>query len=150
MDFQFKVIDDNTIQEASALRVDTSQKHFVESVEQSYLEAKQFCFWRPVAIVLENVMIGFAMYGLYEEAGKVPQLWLDRFFIDYRFQQKGYAKKAMLALLEVMKYEYGEQTIYLSVYEQNGVAIHLYEKLGFKFNGEMDINGELVMVLHLT
>ena len=148
MDFQFRIIDDSTIKKASALRVDTTQTAFVESVKQSYEEAKQFCFWRPVTIVLDDVMIGFAMYGLYEEAGKQPQLWLDRFFIDYRFQKKGYAKKSMIALLDRMKREYGKQDIYLSVYSQNSVAIHLYEKLGFVFNGEFDINGESVMVLH--
>lgn len=32
------------------------------------------------------------------------------------------------------------------MYDDNTFAIHLYEKLGFHFNGELDIHGEKVMV----
>ena len=37
--------------------------------------------------------------------------------------------------------------IYLSVYEENHVAISLYQSYGFKFNGELDTKGEKIMVL---
>ena len=42
--------------------------------------------------------------------------------------------------------EYSCDTIYLSVYETNSHAIHLYQQIGFHFNGEYDTNGEHVMV----
>ena len=147
MDINFITIDDKTIQAAMQLCVHPTQQDFVESVAISYEEAKQRPFWHPVMIEIDHKKVGFAMYGLYEEEGIIAQLWIDRFFIDYHFQQKGYAKISMLALIEKVKQDFTEQPIYLSVYEDNCVAIHLYETLGFRFNGELDLNGEKVMVL---
>ena len=40
---------------------------------------------------------------------------------------------------------YNCNEIYLSLYGDNKWALHLYQKFGFQFNGELDINGEKVM-----
>ena len=50
-----------------------------------------------------------------------------------------------MKLLKIMKKEYNPDEVYLSVYDNNKVAIKLYKKLGFKFNGKLDINGEKIM-----
>ncbi|AIF45171.1 hypothetical protein [Virgibacillus sp. SK37] len=50
-------------------------------------------------------------------------------------------------MLDTLKKEYPAQTIYLSVYENNLPAIYLYEKFGFAFIEERDINGEKIMKL---
>ena len=76
-------------------------------------------------------------------------MWLDRFFIDERFQGRGYAKPVLIQLIRKIHEEYGYDEIYLSVYESNQLAIKVYQSLGFVFNGEHDINDELVMVLDI-
>ncbi|MFV0551588.1 MAG: GNAT family N-acetyltransferase [Anaerorhabdus sp.] len=66
--------------------------------------------------------------------------------MDEHHQGKGLAKLVLPILLEKLYKDYAVDKIFLSVYETNELAIHLYEKLGFKFNGELDINNERVMV----
>lgn len=100
----------------------------------------------------ETKLIGFAMYGFWgKESNNNPlfkgRVWLDRFFIDENFQGKGYAKKVLPLLLAHIKKEYMCPEIYLSVYDNNSIAIHTYKNLGFEFNGELDINREKVMLL---
>ena len=76
-------------------------------------------------------------------------MWLDRFLIDKRFQGRGYGKPTLKLLIERLVNEYNCTKIYLSIYDDNVNAIKLYEDLGFKFNGELDINGERVMVKNI-
>ncbi len=84
------------------------------------------------------------MYGYFE---KETRLWLDRFMIDYKYQNKGYGKSSLELLISVMINEYKCNKIYLSIFKDNIEAIKLYEKFGFEFNGEFDENGELIMIL---
>ena len=86
------------------------------------------------------------MYGCFAQPEPEGQLWLDRLLIDKKYQGKGYGKRVVLALLDRLRTEYSCDTIYLSVYETNSHAIHLYQQIGFHFNGEYDTNGEHVMV----
>lgn len=89
------------------------------------------------------------MYGLYK--GSEPyEYWIDRFLIDKKYQHKGLGKKSFEKLISKIKDEDNPKTIYLSVYEENEIAINLYKKLGFNFNGQLDINGELVMTKELN
>ena len=149
MEIRFVPVDETNIDCVARLRVAAGQEHTVETVAQSWEEAKQFDLWRPVAIVADGNMVGFAMYGCWKDEGEAGRVWLDRFLIDVNYQGRGYARPVLTHLLVRMQKEYGCDTIYLSVYADNRVAIRLYESFGFKFNGERDINGELVMVLDI-
>ena len=51
-------------------------------------------------------------------------------------QRHGVAHKATMLLLDKAFFELGLRRIYLSVYSNNYSAIKLYEKCGFKFEGE--------------
>ncbi|BBP91811.1 hypothetical protein BsIDN1_54290 [Bacillus safensis] len=73
------------------------------------------------------------------------RVWLDRFFIDERFQGRGLGKKMLDALIRHLTIIYKCNKIYLSIYEENKPAKNLYLKFGFQFNGELDFNGEKVM-----
>ena len=70
-----------------------------------------------------------------------------RFLIDNRYQGKGYGKAALKLLITRLFCEYQCNTIYLSLYQQNKHAYHLYTSFGFQENGEKDVNGETVMCL---
>lgn len=89
------------------------------------------------------------MYGAFEYPNNETRIWLDRFLIDHHFQGKGLGKKMLQALIEHLNKIYNCDRIYLSLYEDNQVALALYQKFGFEFNGELDVNQEKVMVKHL-
>lgn len=128
------------------LHVAENQKTFIETVEQCLKEASEYEGWRPVGIYDGEVPVGFAMYGFFQEYRPEGRLWLDRLFIDMRYQGRGYGSAALSGLIERLEKEYGLSEIYLSVVEGNPTAAKLYQKFGFQFNGETDIHGEKVMV----
>ncbi|MBE1302866.1 GNAT family N-acetyltransferase [Clostridium botulinum] len=129
-----------------ALKVNENQQNFIEGNAYSLAEWKFAPDFHPKAIYDNNKLIGFAMYGYFE---KETRLWLDRFMIDYKYQNKGYGKSSLELLISVMINEYKCNKIYLSTFKDNIGAIKLYEKFGFEFNGEFDENGELIMVLNV-
>ena len=131
------------------LKVFKNQQKHIETVYDSIKEARKHKCWCPVGIKIDDKYIGFAMYGLWINEGKRGRVWLDRFMIDKRYQNMGYSKIVMPLIIEKIKEQYNYNKLYLSVYEDNFIAINFYKKLGFTFNGEKDINGELVMVKNL-
>lgn len=131
------------------LKVSKNQLCMIETVEDCLAEANSLAIWKPVAISKDNVIIGFAMYGFFSNEGIDGRLWLDRFLIDEKYQSKGYSKQVIPKLLGKMAKAYKCDKIYLSVYENNEIAIAIYKKFGFVFNGEIDLNNEKVMELVL-
>ncbi|MGB9943845.1 spermine/spermidine acetyltransferase, partial [Bacillus subtilis] len=114
--------------------------------------ANECHYYKPVGLYYEGDLVGFAMYGLfpeYDEDNKNGRVWLDRFFIDERYQGKGLGKKMLKALIQHLAELYKCKRIYLSIFENNIHAIRLYQRFGFQFNGELDFNGEKVMVKEL-
>ncbi len=144
MKFSWSHIDTTNKKQAEMLCVAQNQKNTIESVSESIAEAEKYTCWNPMLLKKDDEAIGFAMYGVWVDTNKPPRMWLDRFFIDQRYQKKGYAKQILPWILEQISVVYDE--VYLSVYENNTVAIALYKQLGFCFNGETDTKGEKVMV----
>lgn len=131
------------------LEVFEYQSNFIETTKQCLEEAKELSLWNPVGIYYDDTIIGFSMYGKFQNEGIDGRVWLDRFLIDKKYQNKGYATPSLIILLQLIKNEYKCSEIYLSIYENNIKAISLYKKLGFNFNDELDINGEKIMVLKI-
>ncbi|MDJ0332182.1 MULTISPECIES: GNAT family N-acetyltransferase [Planococcus] len=136
-----RAITDSNKQEVLNLKVAAQQRGFIESVSQCLLEAEQDTRYVPLALYKENEIIGFSMYGKFDE-----QIWLDRFLVDERFQQQGLGRYFFRVLVDYLTELYPKKPIYLSVFEQNKVAIRLYQKLGFGFTEEVDENGEKIMI----
>lgn len=147
MNIKFIPVNQKNIEQVEKLHISEAQKGSCETVRECFDEALIFQLWRPVAIMIDNELVGFAMYGLWLYEGDHGKVWLDRFFIDENHQGKGYSKAVLPVLINHIVSIYNYDELYLSVYEDNAIAIHLYEQLGFVFNGELDINGEKVMVL---
>lgn len=141
-----KPVDSANRQAAEQLSLKKSQDGFVEPVSVCLKEADDNEAWRPVCIYEGKVMIGFAMYGLWETGTKNERVWFDRFLIDGVFQGRGFGRRAFKLVMDTIINKYQCRRMYLSVYENNKTAIALYESFGFKFNGELDGHGELVMV----
>lgn len=147
MELSWQPIEEGNRDLALTLAVSSAQVGTVEPVADCLREAAELALWRPVLLLADGEAVGFAMYGLWENEGSDGRLWLDRFFIDRRHQGRGLAKAVLPALIAHLRATYGRSTVYLSVYPNNAPAIRLYEALGFCYNGELDCNGERVMVL---
>lgn len=146
MNFYFRDINKENWKKVVDLRVKDEQSDFIESNALSIAESKYVENWIVKGIYLETELIGFTMYGYFDDDKRV---WLDRFMIDHKFQGKGYGKKVLLKLIEYIANEFKVKKIYLSIFENNKGALRLYEKIGFKFTGELDYGGEKVMELNL-
>lgn len=136
-----RAITDSNKKEALYLKTAQHQQGFVEPVSQCLAEAEKDTRYVPLALYKNGKIIGFSMYGKFDE-----QVWLDRYFIDEHYQGKGLGRYFFRELVEYLVRSYPNQPIYLSVFEQNKVAIQLYLKFGFSFTEEVDENGEKIMI----
>lgn len=130
-----------------ALRIQKSQEGFVETPARCLKEAFWCRLWRPVGIYAAETLIGFAMYGRFPWEGSGGRVWLDRFLIDEKHQGYGYGKQALHLLVATLFDTYRCDEIFLSIYETNQLAAHLYDEFGFAYNGELDLHKEKIMVL---
>ena len=87
------------------------------------------------------------MYGEFPNELEGRRVWLDRLLLDRDSQGRGLGKVLVRDLVDYLRREYGCRRIYLSLFDDNRVARHIYEALGFVFNGELDRQGERIMVL---
>lgn len=146
MQLHFEPITSQNRAAALALQIRKEQTGYIESVEQCLKEADRLRLWHPVGIYDADMLVGFAMYGLFPAIPR-GRLWLDRLLIDARFQAMGYGKAALAGLLQHLSASYPRhKTVYLSVVQGNDAAIGLYRQFGFVFNGKKDIHGEDIMV----
>ena len=132
--------------EAEKLHVAASQKNFIETVPQCMAEADELSDWEPVLIMEGETPVGFSMYGLMRHEEN-HRLWFDRLLVDEKYQHRGIGRRAVELLLERLRRDFPGRDIYLSAYEDNSTAIALYSSFGFRFNGELDCNGEKIMLL---
>lgn len=146
MKLHFEPVCPENKKEIQNLQILPEQSGFIESVKECLSEANETKQWKPVGIYDGDTLIGFAMYGYFNDPLPEGQLWLDRLLIDKKYQGKGYGKAVIPALLERLLMEYHNSRVYLSVYEVNKAAIALYQQIGFRFNGEYDSKGEKIMV----
>ncbi|MEW9095925.1 MAG: GNAT family N-acetyltransferase [Clostridiaceae bacterium] len=146
MNIEIREVTAENLKEVLSLHVSEAQKSYVESTKQCLKDAIECNYYRPAGLYQGGLMVGFAMYGLFPREGQNGRVWLDRYLIDERFQGKGLGSIMLEALIEHLIKIYNCNEIYLSLYEDNQRALHLYQKFGFQFNGELDINGEKVRV----
>lgn len=130
---------------AENLQVYPNQVGYIEPVVDCLKEADNLSDWRPMCIYDDELLVGFTMYGRIKEK-KYTRLWFDRLLIDKRYQGRGYAKSAIRLILRRIIKEYPDESIYLSVYEENINEISLYKYYGFEFTGEIDKKGEKIML----
>ena len=129
-----------------ALRIADHQEGFIESTLQCLQEAESDRRFVPLGLYMEDAAVGFAMHGVFPHETEGQRVWLDRLLIDKRYQGQGLGKHFLRLLLQLIQDHCCCTRIFLSVYESNETAIGLYQKFGFVFNGELDENGEKVMV----
>lgn len=112
------------------------------SIVQAYVLDRSY----PFCIFNEDEMVGFAMYKIiYDDEEDIDVFCMNRLYISEEYQNKGYGRAAVNNLLQMMKEKHDCEEVYTSTHHDNHRALHLYESIGFKRNGEMD-DEEVVLV----
>jgi diamine N-acetyltransferase len=84
--------------------------------------------WQPLAICLEEQVIGFMMWALDPNDGSC---WLGGIMVDQGMQRRGYGRQAVQAAITMLRDEYGYRNFALSYQPANLAAKNLYCELGF-------------------
>lgn len=129
--------------ECIELSVGKEQVDFVTSNAISIAQSKVQPECIPLVVYDDNIMVGFIMYCIDEDDG---EYWIYRMMIDERYQGKGYGKKALEKLLEIIKQDNCHNKIFLGVKKENEHAVKLYKSFGFEFNGQI-FGKEHIMML---
>ena len=145
MELIFKETDKENWEECVDLKVSKEQEDFVAPNWYSILEAKFGEELYPLCISDGEVMVGFLMHCLDRDTNRRE---MCRLMIDHKFQAKGYGKKSISKLLDLIREKYGKIKFYTSTEPNNIVAQKLYESLGFSKTGEIMWDEE-VMVIEL-
>jgi diamine N-acetyltransferase len=114
--------------QVAALKVTEEQRQFV--AEPTYYLA--LCYygtiWNPLAIYLDEQVIGFLMWGIDPADGSC---WFGGFIIDQPYQGRGYGRQALQTAMTMLAQEHGYQQFALSYQPANEAGKHLYSTLGF-------------------
>lgn len=143
MSVSLKEINRNNWEECIKLKVKETQENFVDSNAYSLLESKFEPSKFALAIYNHEAMVGFVMYGLYNDSW-----WIIRLMVDRNHQGNGYGKAAILKVIEILRNKPGCNRIFTSYEPENSVAEKLYLSLGFEKTGRIE-EGEIILYLTL-
>lgn len=94
----------------------------------------------------EGALVGFAMLAYTPESA--DDYWLFHFFIDQRYQGRGYGAAALQRLIALVRATHpASRALQLTVHPENLHAQRLYARAGFRPTGEA-LDGELRYILH--
>ena len=129
------------------LQVSEAPKTYVAGSAVLLARAYAYREWRSRAFVVcdDETPVGM---GLYYDCPERNAYDFSQFFIDERYQGKGYGKAAAKAVLEAMKQDGKYDKTVLCYIEGNEAARKLYESSGFV---EIDRDeDEIIMELELV
>ena len=129
------------------LRVREDQRRFVADSAGILARAYAYRDSRSQAFVIyqDDVPIGMAMYYDLDDEKEYN---FSQFFIDQRYQGKGYGYEAALLVLQRMKADGKYDKAVLCYVDGDDAAKKLYEKLGFRLTGEAE-EDEIIMEMEL-
>ena len=127
--------------EALRLAVQPDQQRFISNYTPivALALAKAYvrpggAIWAPYVIYAGTTMVGFV--ELAYEPDTPDEYWIFHFFIDRRYQGRGYGSMAMQHFIEHVKHEHPRcQMLQLVVHSENYVAQRLYTSAGFRATG---------------
>lgn len=129
------------------LQVSEAQKTYVAGSAVLLARAYAYREWRSRAFVVYDDETPVGM-GLYYDCPERNAYDFSQFFIDERYQGKGYGKAAAKAVLEAMKQDGKYDKTVLCYNEGDETARRLYESIGFV---EIDRDeDEIIMELELV
>lgn len=116
------------------LRVADEQRAFIADPNH-YLAVCCYTDWNPLAIRLDERIIGFLMWAVDGEDGSC---WLGGIFLDAAFQGQGLGKRSVTEAIAMLRERTGATEFALSYQPSNAVAKSLYASLGFLETGEVE------------
>ena len=145
-ELKLRKIDESNFIECFNLSLGEGQDRFVShpirSLAQAYVYYNQCT---PFGIYSNDIIVGYVMV-IYDYDEETYNIW--HMMIDEKYQGKGYGSIAIKLCIDYIKSKpFGSSNdVILTCNIDNSIAIHIYEKIGFKDTGERDDN-ELVMKL---
>ena len=124
-----------------ALELAEGQKGFVQTNEYSIAQSYVYPEFRPRAICVDGVPVGFLLWCIDTDE---DQYWIYRLMIDKVHQHKGYGTAALRLLIDGLMEDPHRSCVYISAFPENTAALAVYRKLGFVDDGRM-IHGETVL-----
>ena len=149
IDVQIKPVTQENIVACVRLQVAENQKEFVAPNVNPIAWAYVDPTFTPYAIMDGETVVGLAAVEYIPENDIEDKHWIPRFMIGANFQGKGYGRKAMEKLIEMISKHDDCDRVRLSVVPENTAAIAFYKKIGFKDTGEQ-LSGENVMELMIN
>ena len=129
------------------LRVREDQRGYVS--DSAWLLARAYAYResrsRAFVIYDDDTPVGMALYHDFDEERAYD---LSQFFIDQRYQGKGFGYEAASMLLKMMRNDGKYDKVVLCYIDGDEAARKLYEKLGFRHTGER-YEDEITMELSL-
>jgi diamine N-acetyltransferase len=116
------------------LRVADDQRTFVADPNH-YLAVCCYESWSPLAICLDDTVIGFMMWAVDPDD---RSCWFGGIFLDRAYQGRGLGRAAIVEALAVLGGRTGASEFALSYQPANTVARRLYGSLGFVETGEVE------------
>lgn len=141
MDIEVREVTQANWREALSLAVSPDQQRFVAeyapivavALAKAYLRLDG-ATWVPYAIYAGTSMVGFV--ELAYQSGTPDQYWIFHFFIDQRYQGRGYGQVALQRFIEMVRQEHPTcRLLQLVVHPENELAQRLYTAAGFRPSG---------------
>lgn len=130
---------------AIGLKVSKDQEKVISN---NLLSLAQAYAYRKIAdaflLYEEDTPVGFVLLQI-DIKDDFFDVW--RLMIDYKYQRRGYGKKALLVIIEYFKSK-GAKVVHLSHQENNYGVAELYKAVGFEYTGEIE-DGEVLMELKI-
>ena len=117
------------------LRVRDDQRHFVSDSAGILARAYAYREERSRAFVIydDDLPVGMAMYHDFDDWKAYD---FSQFFIDQRYQGRGFGYEAAAQILQMLKDDGKYDRVILCYIDGDDAARGLYEKLGFSHTGE--------------
>jgi diamine N-acetyltransferase len=141
MDVELREVTQANWREALRLTVSPDQQRFIAeytpivavALAKAYLHLDG-ATWIPYAIYADATMVGFV--ELAYKASASDQYWIFHFFIDQRYQRRGYGQVALQRFIELVTHDHPTcQLLRLVVHPENERAQRLYTAAGFRPSG---------------
>ncbi|WP_082650978.1 GNAT family N-acetyltransferase [Paenibacillus etheri] len=109
-----------------------------------WLAESAYCGMTPLALYADEELVGFSVYAVDPEDGSY---WIMAFMIDQKYQNRGFGRTGMDALIRYIKAEHHCDKIVIGHRIENEHASNLYTSLGFVevSRDEVEVVRELVV-----
>lgn len=105
---------------------------------ENYLQNNdEICFAIIEAQTLNRVVGSLSLYNFSDKSAEFGKILIG----DVEAHGKGVGYNAIHAVLDIAFNELGLEKVFLHVYDNNKVAVHLYDKVGFKTVSSKNVQG---------